>query len=169
MDGGWAASDGSTNDFRFVLPNAPTFRLSADGLTEKGWTTTNNVLAPAHDAASANWGGPWRMPTRRELDDLCYGKCDWTWTTNGVKGVVVRGRGDYASASIFLPLDGWGNGGVLQGTGWIGFLGYLWAGDPDADGPPTDCTWRLKFAQDGVRVDSYFDRYTASPVRPVRE
>ncbi len=165
----WAAVDGSDPRFGFDDSRAPSFGKDADVLRDEGFITADGVLAPDHDPARVHWGEPWRMPTKQELDDLCYGKCDWTWTTNGVKGCVVRGRGDYASSAIFLPVSGWGNGIVLQGMGWMGFLGHLWASDPDADGPPTDCTWRLKFAQDGIRVDRYFDRYTASPVRPVRD
>ena len=166
----WSGADGSRQRFCFDADpkRTPTFGKDPDTLLRQGFTTAEGVLAPEHDAARANWGGAWRMPTRRELDGLVK-NCDWTWTTNVVKGCVVRGRGDYASAAIFLPVSGWGNGIVLQGLGWLGFLGHLWAADPDADGPPTDCTWRLKFAQEGVRVDRYFDRYTASPVRPVRD
>ena len=61
---------------------------------------------PSHDAARVKWGGMWRMPTAGELYDL-NNNCDWTWTTtNGVSGFVVRGRGVYASACIFLPAGG---------------------------------------------------------------
>ena len=53
------------------------------------------------------WGDGWRMPTYQELDNLCNSKCDWIWTsTNGVNGYVVRGKGDYAIVSIFLPASG---------------------------------------------------------------
>ena len=160
----WAASDGSTNDFRFILANAPTFRLSADGLTEKGWTTTNNVLAPAYDAARANWGGKWRMPTKPELLDLAYNKCDWTFLeTNGVKAAVVRGRGDYASACILLPLDGWAVDGRMER--WNN-LGHLWAGDPRTDG--LRGSWRLKYGTPGKVVFYHWDRFVGTTVRPVR-
>ncbi len=57
------------------------------------------------------------MPTKQELEDLCE-KCDWSWTSvNGVNGYSVCGRGAYASARIFLPAAGVGDGTSLNGSG----------------------------------------------------
>ena len=87
--------------------------------------TSDGVLAPAHDAAHVKWGGRWRMPTLQELIDL-GNKCDWTPTTqNGVKGLTVRGRGDYAAKSIFLPCAG--NGWVTSLLGARGSEGKYWS------------------------------------------
>ena len=133
---------------------------------KEGWTTEENRLAPGHDAARAHWGGEWRMPTRRELIDLCYNKCDWTWTTNGVKGCVVRGRGDYASAAIFLPAAGYS----VEEKWWgKGTTGHLYASEPYTEGPNADCTWRLHFGAKGIGMDYCWDRHMAMPVRPVRD
>ncbi len=107
--GAWVASDGSSSNFSFGDANIPTYNKSIAELKCEGWITADNVLAPEHDAAQVQWGGEWRMPTRQEMADLCN-KCDWTWTImNGVTGYVVRGKGDYASASIFLPCPGYGS------------------------------------------------------------
>ena len=99
----WVASDGSLSNFSFDRDNASTYNKSISTLKREGWITADGVLAPEHDAAHVQWGGDWRMPTRQELEDLCE-KCDWAWTTmHGVEGIAVRGRGNYVSASIFLP------------------------------------------------------------------
>lgn len=45
-------------------------------------------LELSDDAAKANWGGSWRMPTRAELKELIY-ECDWTW-----KAVVEAKKDD---------------------------------------------------------------------------
>ena len=107
----WAASDGSASNFSFDKDNAPTLDMDWTDLQSEGWVTSDNgelVLTPAHDAARAHWGGMWRMPTGQELADL-INNCNWTWmTTNGVNGYVVRGRGEYSAASIFLPAAGEG-------------------------------------------------------------
>lgn len=60
-------------------------------------------LDPEDDAATANWGGTWRMPTLTEFGELCQ-KCKWTWTSSeGVDGYKVTGpNGNY----IFLPASG---------------------------------------------------------------
>lgn len=55
------------------------------------------------DAARANWGGKWRMPMYREIDEL-RNYCTFTWTTqNGVNGCKVSGRN---GRSFFLPAAG---------------------------------------------------------------
>ena len=110
----WVASNGSSSDFSFSSENTPTYKKNNSSLQSEGWITADSVLAPEYDAAHMQWGGAWRMPTMDELTDL-NSKCDWTWTTmNGVKGFVVRGREDFASASIFLPAAGRGVGTSLN-------------------------------------------------------
>ena len=67
------------------------------------------------------------MPTSDELSAL-DNNCDWTWTTlNGVNGYVVRGKGDYASASIFLPAAG---NGYATSFNYAGSRGYYWSSVP---------------------------------------
>jgi len=65
-----------------------------------------------YDAARANWGGSWRMPTEEEMQEL-VDKCTWTWTTqgghNGYK-VTSKTNGN----SIFLPAAGWRHGSSLD-------------------------------------------------------
>ena len=117
----WVASDGSSSKFSFEKKNTPTFGKNLQSLWNEGWITADGNLTPQHDAAHVHWGGGWRMPTNHELSGL-HNKCDWTWTTqNGVKGYFVRGRGDYASNSIFLPCAGIGNGTSLKDSGSCGF------------------------------------------------
>ena len=73
---------------------------------EKNIATSKNRLwnisgKPKYDAATANWGGNWRMPTKAEVQELMT-KCKWEWTTvNGTQGykVISKTNGNY----IFLP------------------------------------------------------------------
>lgn len=119
---------GNTFGFDFSYNNSTiyTYDKSINQLQSEGWVVNNNgtyVLAPSHDAARAHWGGSWRMPTYQELYDLCYNKCDWTWTTrNGVNGYIVRGQGAYSSNSIFLP-----SAGAIQGTAFNDGGGAYWS------------------------------------------
>ena len=70
------------------------------------------------------------MPTKQEQLDL-IAQCDWKWTTlNGVDGYEVSGRGDYATASIFLPAAGLGDETSLDAAG----SGYYWSSVPNWDG-----------------------------------
>jgi hypothetical protein len=61
------------------------------------------VLSLSDDAANANWGGAWRMPTKAEIDELCNTSYT-TWTItylNGVKGRTITSK--LNGNSIFLP------------------------------------------------------------------
>jgi hypothetical protein len=88
-------------------------------------------LELSDDAAHANWGGAWRMPTSTEWSEL-YDQCTWMWTTqNGVNGYTVTGPN---GSSIFLPTAGHYNGSYLLDTGRTGtyWLSSLSEGDSSA-------------------------------------
>lgn len=66
------------------------------------------------DAAHAQWGGNWRMPTKEEMDELIT-NCDFRWIETGEwpnnrGGIRITGPGPERK-SIFLPA-----GGQLDGT-----------------------------------------------------
>ena len=126
----WVANDGSSSNFSFHWDNTPNFGKNKATLQSEGWITVDGVLAPEHDAAHVQWGGDWRMPTEQELADL-NSNCDWTWTTQkGVSGYVVRGRGDYATSSIFLPAAGYGLGTAFE---CAAAGGYYWFSVPNCE------------------------------------
>ena len=158
----WVASDGSDSEFSFK--NTPTYHKNVTTLQSEGWITADNVLVPTHDAAHVHWGGNWRMPTQQELADL-NNKCDWTWTTkNGVTGYEVRGKGDYASVSIFLPAAGRGLGTSLNGAG---SSGNYWSSVPGSDSG-NDGAWSLDFSSSGHDTNNFGIRGIGQSVRPVQ-
>ena len=65
------------------------------------------VLAAEDDAATANWGAEWRMPTPDEVKELVAG-CNWEWTPDfygsGVAGKVATSITN--GSKIFLPAAG---------------------------------------------------------------
>ena len=159
----WVATDGSSSNFSFSTGNTPTYNKGIATLQSEGWITADGVLAPAHDAAHVHWGGEWRMPTRQELADL-NSKCDWTWTTmNGVQGYLVKGKGGYTSASIFLPCAGFGDGTSLRNAG---SYGYYWSSVPYS-GNGYDGAWGLGFTP-GVHLTLDLYRYGGQSVRAVQ-
>ena len=158
----WIASDGSSRNFEFDNMNLPTYGKDNATLRREGWTTVADVLAPEHDAAHVHWGGDWRMPTKQELDDL-GSKCDWTWiTVNGVEGYVVKGRGAYADASIFLPAAGYGLVSSLSNASSDG--GY-WSSVPYES--TSYLAWSLRFHSGSRRTD-FYNRGDGQSVRPVQ-
>lgn len=73
-----------------------------------------------YDAAAANWGSGWRMPTYKEFQELKE-KCRWTLTTlNGRRGYRVTGPN---GKSIFLPMAGGANSSA-------GNIGYYYSSSP---------------------------------------
>lgn len=84
--------------------------------TEDFYGTVDNMttLVLSDDAARANWGGSWRMPTASDVDEL-LNNCTWTWTTqNGVYGYcVTSNKSGYTDKSIFLPAAGCRDGNDL--------------------------------------------------------
>ncbi len=157
----WVASDGSSSGFSFDAGNTLTYNKEISILLSEGWITSDTVLAPGHDAAHVQWGGEWRMPTCQELNDL-KSKCDWTWAaTNGVNGYIVRGRGDYSSASIFLPCAGGVRGTSFNGAN----SGGAYMSSVPASGY---CgSWRLYFysSDHGTINDVRFVGYSVRPVQ----
>ncbi len=156
----WVASDGSSGNFSFYSNITPTYRKDISTLQNEGWIITDNVLSPEHDAAQIQWGVGWRMPTEQEYDDM-NNKCDWTWTTmNGVYGYVIRGRGDYSSASIFLPCAGCGYGASLRKSGSDG---YYWSSVPLFSG-----SGLLRFSSGEHSTERSSLRYYGQTIRPVQ-
>lgn len=66
-------------------------------------------LQPSDDAASVNWGGKWKMPTRQQWDEL-YKNCTITWESYGSSVKSSNGcrfTSNINGNSIFLPAAGY--------------------------------------------------------------
>ena len=128
-----------------------------------GYTDARTTLEMTDDAARANWGGTWRMPTRAEFVEL-LNNCDGAETTqNGVSGYKFTSKSD-PSKSIFLPAAGWCYGKNRFGDGSQGFY---WSSSLGTDNP--SYAWVLYFFLSGNAGTSYFYRYIGQSVRPVTE
>ena len=112
------------------------------------------------DAARANWGGSWRMPTDAELTELRE-QCTWTWISqNGVTGYKVTGIN---GNSIFLPAAGCRDGSSLSSAGGIG---DYWSSSLYTVSPSSACG--VGFYSGSVyKGSSCSYRYSGHSVRPV--
>lgn len=113
------------------------------------------------DAAHANWGGSWRMPTKMEQEEL-LSKCTWTLATlNGIRGYNVTSK--INGNSIFLPATGTNEGSSLNG---VGIYGIYWSSSIDPNSPPF--AWIIHFSLSEVRMPlSSSSRCSGHFVRPV--
>jgi hypothetical protein len=114
------------------------FNPSGDGLTMSKYNATDGktVLEAADDAAVANWGGDWRMPTTEEYVALANAvKIDWTadYQGSGVPGLVCRDKDD-SSKVLFFPAVGFCTDG---GFYHVDKYGFYWSSSLDAKFPPS--------------------------------
>lgn len=124
-----------------------------------GFTDNLTTLLPEDDAATANWGSDWRMPTQAEWQEL-YQNTTHTWTTqNGVNGRLFTAPN---GNSLFLPAAGNRWGDELNNAGSDG---YSWSSTL-LTGSPSDA-WYFYFYSDHYGV-GYFGRDRGQSVRPVR-
>ncbi len=126
--------------------------------SENGIVDNKTTLYPEDDAARANWGGNWRMPTDAEWTEL-RNNCTWTCTTqNGVNGrLVTASNGN----SIFLPAAG---NRIDTDLLDVGSLSYYWSSSLSTDYPYG--AWGAGFGSGGVYWDGCYRCYGQS-IRPV--
>ena len=123
-----------------------------------GFTDGKTILEPSDDAATANWGEKWCMPTYDQLSEL-RSECTWTWTTqNGVKGYKVTGPN---GNSIFLPAAGYRYYSNLY---CAGSNGLYWSSSLYESNP--NYAYCLYFSS-GSRSLYYYYRYYGHTVRAV--
>lgn len=123
-----------------------------------GFTDNKTQLELSDDAARANWGGAWRMPTDAEWTEL-YEQCTWTWTTQkGMNGYKVMSKSN--GNSIFLPAAGSRYDSLLDDAGRFGdyWSSSLYAYYPNG-------AWYVYFS--GYVFRDYSHRYYGLSVRPV--
>ncbi|MGM9745648.1 MAG: hypothetical protein ACI30H_01610 [Paludibacteraceae bacterium] len=129
--------------------------------TNSSYGTVDNktVLELVDDAARANWGGAWRMPTDAEWTELRE-NCTWTWTTrNGVNGCEVTSK--INGNAIFLPAA---SARFDDNYSLAGNYGGYWSSSLYTDYPSN--AWNVDFYSDyvGRGVGS---RFYGLSVRPV--
>lgn len=102
-----------------------------------GFTDNLTTLLPGDDAATANWGSDWRMPTKAEFDEL-YNNTTRTWTQQGgVNGWLFTAAN---SNSLFLPAAGCRWGVDLE---YAGGDGNYWSSSLHSSHP--DNAWNFYF------------------------
>ena len=91
------------------------------------------ILDPEDDVAHIMWGDCWRMPTKKEQEEL-LNNCTWIWTTvNGKNGYMVTSKLiGYTDRSIFLPAAGFC---MTNYPYYYGRVGYYWSSSLDSDRP----------------------------------
>ena len=108
-----------------------------------GFTDNLIVLQPMDDAATANWGNNWRMPTKEDWQELLQ-NASRIWTTkNGVEGSLFTATN---GNSLFLPAAG-----DPTTPNCVGNYGLYWSSSL-LEGSSL-CAWSLGFRSDNCGMN----------------
>lgn len=116
-------------------------------LTKYSPSDGKTKLDASDDAARANWGGDWRMPTAEECEELADPEnCKWEWITqDGTNGYRVTSK--KTGKHIFLPITGFR---FYAGIQFRAVYGYYWTSSLYQDNP--NKAWCLEFNVTDVSV-----------------
>jgi hypothetical protein len=132
-----------------------------------GWVDNNELVdlgsdiagKKDYDAATANWGSPWKMPTKEQFVEL-IGNCTSEWTQeNGIYGRKFTGSN---GNTIFLPAAGGRSRGESDS---VGSSGYYWSSTLNESYPYS--AYFLYFDSGNACWGSGY-RFYGRSVRPVR-
>ena len=125
-----------------------------------GFTDELTTLEAPDDAATANWGSNWRMPTFAEVEEL-RDYCSHEFTTqNGVSGTLVTGPNN---RSIFIPAAG---GRVWESSTDEG-EGSYWANSLSTSSPIDAQGFHFEDNSTYAFTAHSARRYYGYPIRPV--
>lgn len=133
----------------------------ATGMTKYNATDGLTTLEAVDDAAVANWGGSWRMPTTADFQAL-GAAVNTAWTqVNNVYGILCTDKTD-SSKTLFFPAAGNCDDGSVED---VGDGGYYWSISLSTNNRQN--AYYLYFDSGGAYWDSYGSRYGGYAVRPV--
>ena len=129
--------------------------------SDYGTIDDKTELEMVDDAATANWGSNWQMPSNDQLLELInsnYTTTSWT-TLNGVNGrlIVSKSNGN----RIFLPAAGYHSTSLYS----AGSGGYYWSRSLYTSN--SMYARGLGFSSSSISTDTH-SRYYGRSVRPVR-
>lgn len=157
----------------FVNDNEPYYENQPYGRTP-GAALDGNIPITS-DAARAICGGPWRMPSSAEYQEL-LANCDFVQadgstvidpevtdkivTVNGVSGIYLKSK--INGNLLFFACCGYGSG-----TGWLyrGSIGRCWT---TSYRDSRDCRC-LNVTATEIAYNAYVNRFLGSPIRPVMD
>ena len=127
-----------------------------------GMTDDLTELEPEDDAATANWGNDWQMPSKAQIEELldpAFTTTEWTCVNDfNCKKIISKKNGNW----IFLPA-----GGFIEGTSRYreGLFGSCWSRSLYENSPNDAYDWAITYNDIFWGRDR---RYMGEMVRPVR-
>ena len=133
----------------------------ATGMTKYNEADGKTVLEASDDAAVANWGGNWRMPTTADFQAL-GAAVNTAWTqVNNVYGMLCTDKTD-ESKTLFFPAAGNCFDGSAKN---VGYGGPYWSSSLNYNNK--QYAYALNFTDNGAFWNNQYTRYYGYTVRPV--
>lgn len=138
--------------------NSTTYKVSFKKLKKAGIVDSSGILKPEYDAATVNWGAPWRMPTDDEYRELIT-SCKWEFTSqNGENGYLVTGPN---KKTIFFPASAFQQNTTVEN---LGEFGDYWSSTVVQELSGVSCSLGYSSKSYGRRR---YARYAGRTIRPV--
>lgn len=138
--------------------NSTTYKVSFKKLKKAGIVDSSGILKPEYDAATVNWGAPWRMPTDDEYRELIT-SCKWEFTSqNGENGYLVTGPN---KKTIFFPASAFQQNTTIEN---LGEFGDYWSSTVVQELSGVSCSLGYSSKSYGRRR---YARYAGRTIRPV--
>ena len=132
------------------------------GTSETVQDLGTTISGTKYDAARANWGSEWQMPTYEQINELVVECGLEVKTYNGVKCMVFIGPN---GNTLYFPCPGYKYDSYYVSQNSIT---YYWGGSKDIEGN-NDAKATALYIKNGSRVESTVaQRRTGLPIRPVR-
>ena len=145
-----------------------TYKTLTKYCTNSFYGTVDNktTLDLEDDAARANMGGDWRMPTEAEFQEL-LDNTDNEWIEDfngsGVNGRKFTSKTD-TSKYVFIPAAGFR---ANDSVNYVGSDGDVWGSSLYTSNP--NCAWNLYFDSDDIATDDHDYRNYGHVVRGVMD
>lgn len=139
------------------------FRLQLENRIAKygdGVADNKFVLEKTDDAATVNWGGNWRTPTKEEFEEL-KAHCNFIWEDRyGIKGFKVVSKMN--GSSVFFPAAGYCD---EDGFFSENETGNYWSSSVTRGNRPYDA-WDFYFSPQNISLSQDY-RHHGLTIRPV--
>lgn len=142
--------------------NCITYPKDFSSMLRERMVDADGNLTKEYDAASVNWGEPWRTPTDNEYKELVE-NCKWEFTElNGANGYLATGPN---GQSIFIIAAGYRLGAPPYQVGEFGFGDY-WSATAVKELNRVSCCFGYSPKSFGRRC---YARYRGRTIRPVTD
>ena len=139
-------------------------------MTKYNSTDEKTILEPSDDAATAAWGGNWRMPTKEEFAALSAAvTTQWVndYQGSGVYGRLMTDKTDNSKVLFFPACDNCYSG---KGANYINSFGYYWMASLYTEyANYFKDAYRIYFGNASVTWRESVSRYFGHPIRPVAD